>query len=681
MDSIDVVSLGSKTRLNYLQGQIQTWASHASVRNFFGFTEDDDFSNCSSTSLDELESYVETCGAMSRNDDRIAKFFTTYFGLSEGNTRSSDIGWVCAQRRLGRAFGWLHSVYHDSKQSIPDYLWIVDDDTFIDSAALMTYLQSSNGSNVMRAGCLFEKNDDSIPYSIPYGGFGVFLDKAAIKQLSSPIYCDAGVDDDSAVCSRIRDNLIGENDVFRDGMTLFELFYVFSATKFFCMHSDWLSGYILDFYLGGASGDSLQGLLSYPSCGNRTAVSGHVRHCTRDSNTCHNQAPQDMEYFALSSYVKSPSSYRSAPILSGTNLTAAMGAVEQIVAKKEAPQSDLVDQIVQPELFAYALMLGWSPSISQNKLYLDAVRVLIRSLRKSGAKADIVVIMLYHDPDVEKILHTEGAIVKLVSRIEHSHDVLEFEPWFVDIALSKLAVFEILKYSRVQFLDADIVIDPESSLDSLFYSFPDAKLVAEGLGNDSPLRAGWMMIKPSQEDYDSMTDLLRSGNFSKVHGWNYLDLPVDYPGWKSHAGWNFYGSSLEQGVLFHTFYAYPRSQSTFSSVKDSNLLKLLGDEELHQLGVYHFYGSRKPWAKVRARLPAHLKSARQHWLATYSSLDVNVAKGQAGHEYIAPLTDVGSELYSQARVLYGYITPTAAPTPKCVCTVVNATTTYFTEPV
>ncbi|KAL3800022.1 hypothetical protein ACHAWO_004700 [Cyclotella atomus] len=917
MDSIDVVSLGSKTRLDYLQGQIETWASHTSVRNFFGFTEVDDFSDCSSSTIDELESYVDSCKAMPRNDDRIETFFTTYYGLSEGNiTRSNNIGW----------------------QLIPDYLWIVDDDTFIDSASILTHLQNANSSNIMRAGCLFEGNGNSIPFNLPYGGFGLFIDKAAIEQLSTPIYCD-GVENESAVCARLRENLIGEHDIFVDGMTLFELFYKFSATKYFCMHSDWLSGYILEFYLGGAVDDdtSLQGLDNYPACGNMTALPGHVRHCTLDSDTCHNQAPQDMEYFALSSYVKSPRSYRSAPVLTGTNLTVALDTAKEIIAAKKslhlpnvilmgAPQSDLTDwlltngacfpasidddsyyyteesnlfdrvtsvefysnhfkhcsqeerseiiidaspeylvnpqrafdlyrqaglssdvkmivvireqvlyesslynrkvreyrdhpvngswfsdvahsngtimsfdeyadhvlqaqlstsshehiqyathlkswanlfdrrqilvisydeidtypwraqwrvseflglsvshdlkvqdtetgaiphgtisraaQFIRPffvqsnlELwsfleaiqgpwmeekpmskfvepkFAYVSLLGWTPRASQNKLYLGAIRVLIRSLRKSGAQADIVVLMLYHDPDAEKLLQREGAIVKLISPIEYSHDTSEFEPWFADIALSKLNVFEMTDYSRIQFLDADIVIDPDSSLDSLFYSFPDAELVAEGLGNDSPLRAGWMMIRPSQEVYECMKDVLRSGNFNKAHGWDNLDLPVNYPGRKSTAqGWTFYGSSLEQGLLFHTFYAYPKSQNT--SLKDSDLLQLIGDEELHQLGVYHFYGDRKPWSKVRTRLPARLKSAQQDWLATYASLEVTVARGQDEHEYIAPLTEVGSELYSQARVLYGYngyISPTASPT-KCVCTVGSATNNY-TEPV
>ncbi|KAL3779513.1 hypothetical protein HJC23_011149 [Cyclotella cryptica] len=898
----DVVSLGSTTRLRYLTGQIQTWGSHNSIRRFWGFTEDDDFFDCSSVSDEELESYVQTCKTLTRRDQRIQQFFTRYYGLSEGNrTRSNNSGWVCAQRRLGRAFGWLHSQYHQNESDIPDYLFLVDDDTFIDTANVMSYLQRESDKNkglLMRAGCLFEKNSDTIPFNLPYGGFGLFLNKAAIKQLSRPIHCN--VDHSDRVCSTLQTNYVGEFDIFRDGMSLLELFYKFSATKHFCMHSDWLSGYVIEFYLGetrmddfgnaeAVSRHSLRGMLDYPMCGNMTAFSGSVRHCTIHSDTCHNQVPQDMEFFALSSYWRSPSTYRAAPILAGTDLLDALESIQgktsenklrlpnvmlvgaqtaveladwllfnhacnpatfddepyyfvkgvhffdkverysqglsfyakryehcseedsteiiidatpdyfehpqriydiyseagrlsdlklivilqepfaresslydlrvreytinsgnegwfstvaysngtimsfenyaEAVLKDQLSGSHYVDQLklwaslfnrrqililsydevdsnpdmVQwrvtefldlktdeteskhfahdvptraaqvlqplfsqsneelyyfldstqgplmeqrpfprfkgPERFAYATVLGWSPSSSQNKLYLDAVRVLIRSLRKSATNADIIVLMAYHDPDVESLLLDEHVIVKLVNRIHHSQHIDEFEPWFVDIALAKLRAFELVGYHH-------------------------SKLVSEGLGPDSPIRAGWMMIKPSQSDFDAMEKILKDGSFDKIHGWNHLNVPVEYPGWmksgdESRSDWNFYGSSLEQGLLFHFFYASPKSVTPFAN--DFELLRLVSDQELQKFGLVHFYGSRKPWSKVRARLPARMSSARERWLQLYDSLSTTQAQGSQ-RDYVMPLTKVGSEQYSKARVLSGYILePTSSP--------------------
>ena len=355
----DVVSLGSTTRIEYLEAQASTWGAHSSIRNFFGFTENDDVFNCSSVSAEELESYVNTCKSLPRKNHRIQEFFTGYYGKSEGNvTRSTNEGWVCAQRRLGRALGWLHALYHNS-QDIPDFLTIVDDDTYIDQQAVLSYLQREAGNgkgSLARAGCVFERNGDTIPFALPYGGFGLFLNGDAVVQLSTSIYCD-GANRDNEVCATLRLNSIGEFDVFTEGMTLFELFARFSSTVNFCMHSDWLSGYIVEFYLRRIGRNdpaaNLVGIRDYPMCGNRTAFSGHIRHCTKDSDTCHNQSPHDMEFFSLSSYSKSPESYRSPPILAETNLSAALSSIKNIVEEKDVLHLPNVLMIGAPETASF----------------------------------------------------------------------------------------------------------------------------------------------------------------------------------------------------------------------------------------------------------------------------------------------------------------------------------------
>jgi hypothetical protein len=180
-------------------------------------------------------------------------------------------------------------------------------------------------------------------------------------------------------------------------MSIFELFYKYSALKDFCMHSDWLLGYVLKYYLPNSSQNdeqqALVGLESYPSCGNITK-SGEVRPCVEHSDTCHNQEPRHMEMLALHSFAKSPESYKAAP-------------------KMQLTGFDVVTQIVQDHAretatskFAYASVLGWNPSAAQNKIYLDATRVLIRSLKDS--KADYVVLMSYYDELVESLLKSEA---------------------------------------------------------------------------------------------------------------------------------------------------------------------------------------------------------------------------------------------------------------------------------
>jgi len=342
---------------------------------------------------------------------------------------------------------------------------------------------------------------------------------------------------------------VGEASIFQDGISIFELFFRYSARKDFCMHSDWVMGYILKFYISssqasGKDDQTLVGMKTYPSCGNIT-VAGGPRPCTPFSPICHNQNPMDMEFLAISSYAHSPQSFKSMPKMEMTELETAMCIV------KDAQED-------RPKKFAYACVLGWNPDEKQNKLHLDAIRVMIQSLKNTAA--DFIVLMMYENSDAEALLLSEGAIVFHIVPIVHTLKISHFKPWFVDIAFAKLRAFELTQYKRVQLLDIDVSIENVKKMDELFDYFPDVKLVAEGLGSDSPLRAGWLMIRPSLDDFNKMQQLLEQGVFTSEHGWDNLDLPVQYPGWapvNPFYHWNFYGSELEQGqslVSIHSCY-------------------------------------------------------------------------------------------------------------------------------
>ena len=123
-------------------------------------------------------------------------------------------------------------------------------------------------------------------------------------------------------------------------MTILQLFYLYSSLESFCLHSDWLVGYVLKFYINSLSKDldrsqdtgesNLVSVEKYPACGNITIDSGAIRPCTLNSKTCHNQDPHDMEVLSFSTFVKSPSSYNLLPKLSSTDMDVALGMIEDI---------------------------------------------------------------------------------------------------------------------------------------------------------------------------------------------------------------------------------------------------------------------------------------------------------------------------------------------------------------
>ena len=123
---IDIVSIGSQTRPQYLKGQIDTWAKHKSIRHYWGFSEATDYDKkCDAMSDDDLAAHVHACKYSSFGwEPYIERFTTKYYGIVEGGgTRYDQAGWICAQRRPGRTFGWIYAQYHGDKISeIPDFL-------------------------------------------------------------------------------------------------------------------------------------------------------------------------------------------------------------------------------------------------------------------------------------------------------------------------------------------------------------------------------------------------------------------------------------------------------------------------------------------------------------------------------------------------------------------------------
>lgn len=153
--------------MDYLTAQIETWASHRGVRHYWAFSELQDFDGeCTSMTEEARKESVKMCKAGEGvNDVKVKGFFGDYYGLSEGNrVRSEEAGWLCAQRRVGRALGWLHYQYAVEKMEIPDYLMVVDDDTFVDLVDVMKFLEeeadkNQDGGAFARAGCVFEENE------------------------------------------------------------------------------------------------------------------------------------------------------------------------------------------------------------------------------------------------------------------------------------------------------------------------------------------------------------------------------------------------------------------------------------------------------------------------------------------------------------------------------------------
>ena len=164
--------------------------------------------------------------------------------------------------------------------SLPDYLILGDDDTWINIHGLKSMLPKLYPSHHPRAvaGCLKRFEPIEFDYfSFPFGGFGLVLTRSTLLNLLRPIDCSfnttshasrppeawppfAEHDDFAAlVCWRLKQNLIGERAVYRQGMSLLDMMYQYSVAapylqvenwgnRSFCLHSDWVWGYLINYY-------------------------------------------------------------------------------------------------------------------------------------------------------------------------------------------------------------------------------------------------------------------------------------------------------------------------------------------------------------------------------------------------------------------------------------------------
>mmetsp|Transcript_13382 Transcript_13382/g.32221 ORF Transcript_13382/g.32221 Transcript_13382/m.32221 type:complete len:769 (-) Transcript_13382:315-2621(-) len=260
--TVDIISIGSVHRLDYLSAQQTTFASHCTVRNFFTATEKDDADpECESKlSNQTVESISNFCRRGFRWG-RKGKWFMEYMAGAYAFHRwlmkkKNPQGWVCAQTRPPQALFNVLGKYKKKNETFPDYLMIIDDDTYYNMKLFSDYFKPMNSSEpIATAGCRVRSPVHRINFTIPFGGYGITVSKGWLEKIVKPISCPG----DTEYCNAIQvADHIGEKAVFKNGMTIAELMYGYSNyepfdqretwTIGFCLHSDWFIAYFTNFY-------------------------------------------------------------------------------------------------------------------------------------------------------------------------------------------------------------------------------------------------------------------------------------------------------------------------------------------------------------------------------------------------------------------------------------------------
>lgn len=321
---IDIISVGSLLKESFQDAQQRTFGSHPSVRNFYRVTEMSDTDRECFTDLttDQMREIINFCSV---GDGR------TIPGMFRKNLfqPKKQAGWICAQKRPIDGLFHVLQQYRDGLE-VPEYLFIIDDDTYVNMDSLTDTLHNEFPFQTPQlvAGCnfVFLKHNS---FTFPYGGFGSFLSKAAINRLLQPIDCSTRearsgrlLDHFSRLaCSRLGQNLMGENIFFEDGMSVADLMFKFASeqpyalvgnwTAGYCFHSDHALAYFMNFYHIAVPEQEIEGdfklsdnfrkkfsytaLTNENSAGRQGECNNERELCNVHSQVCHYIQPDQMD--------------------------------------------------------------------------------------------------------------------------------------------------------------------------------------------------------------------------------------------------------------------------------------------------------------------------------------------------------------------------------------------------
>lgn len=266
--TIDILSISSKFTLELPHMQHKTFARHSSIRNFVIATEDDDPDPLcyKKKTKKDIENYALKCRSKKYWQKVKAHNLLTHnlqklYARPEWlKTKNKLEGWFCAIKRQDYAFIKYMELLKESSIPLPNYIMIIDDDTYLNVDHLENYLlKTKDNPNVPRstepvifAGCRVRHPVHEMKWTFPFGGWGIYLSEGALRKWMRSIHCEEKETEFTEICrlytnSRKGDITIGEGKYFKKGMNLNEVFKSYLEEEVYCLHGDWFYGYIANF--------------------------------------------------------------------------------------------------------------------------------------------------------------------------------------------------------------------------------------------------------------------------------------------------------------------------------------------------------------------------------------------------------------------------------------------------
>jgi alpha-N-acetylglucosamine transferase len=192
--------------------------------------------------------------------------------------------------------------------------------------------------------------------------------------------------------------------------------------------------------------------------------------------------------------------------------------------------TSISDRVDNSGNFAYVFLIGGAMSEKKGTDYrggLYGVVVAAHNLRRHGSKADVIVMVQISAttnatrlPELEEML-LQAMNISVVYLPKYTHYKLES---FYSLMMEKFRVLQLEEYSRVLYLDADIL--PLCNLDYMMKLSESGKFLRENVVlayKGEPASGGFFVLRPNASDYVELVEIIKKTE-SK-----YLEL--EYPHW------------------------------------------------------------------------------------------------------------------------------------------------------
>jgi hypothetical protein len=222
--------------------------------------------------------------------------------------------------------------------------------------------------------------------------------------------------------------------------------------------------------------------------------------------------------------------------------------------------------------WAYAFLIGGCSSVNlEYRGFLYNVIAATQKLRMSGSKADVVVFLQMSVGSKETSLPEEEEKLLAAMNIKFHYlpkFVASIHQVFYALVMEKFRILDMTNYSRVLFVDADIM--PLCSLDYIFeLSEPEngPAVLKENVvlaWRREAANAGFFMLQPNREDYLELQDIILRKeqkaldlpwpHWDPVEGWGHEITAPDF--WRSPdrvigTNWTWHAVFADQGLLYH----------------------------------------------------------------------------------------------------------------------------------